>query len=252
MTILITAKQVETMEEHLRIAQESLRKVEFMVNELKAQLSDAKKELEKQEEKEEKEEKSEQKEEEKSEQKKEEKSEQKEEEKSEQKEEEKSEQKEEKEEKKQKPKKTPKKDYKLPVQDSKQDWTLDLKRTNDWNTWAKKLAKDESPKYKKEWKKVIDQGMVRNVNYIMNSLDLDIMFEDIEDKKLIKDATERFGKIHSVNRQKFLQDLIITIRPTNLEDKDLLFEDYEDTAGGCDETLSCRIYELLTGLKGWL
>lgn len=96
------------------------------------------------------------------------------------------------------------------------------------------LAKKRSVAFKKGWKEIIERGMVENVCAILHEC-YDSFFEAAENATAFK---QKVGEEDSVRFQQFMFKVIEHLFSQNSfgSDKDEDgFQDFEDTAGGCDE-----------------
>jgi hypothetical protein len=100
------------------------------------------------------------------------------------------------------------------------------------------IAMETRTAYKRHWKMAIEQGLVENVQGILNEC-ADYLCHDKEDlgAEFVTVAKTRFGKADSLQRQEFTLLLIKYLHRKgsfhNENTRD--FDDFEDTAGGCDE-----------------
>lgn len=110
------------------------------------------------------------------------------------------------------------------------------------------LALNDTPAYRKAWKKVLDDGLLENVQSILDDCYdhyCNPKVSDMEDD-LVASAKARFGKIHSRQWQEFTLLVIKYLKKNGSfgEETDTYgFDSFEDTAGGCDEiTWDAGIY----------
>jgi hypothetical protein len=91
--------------------------------------------------------------------------------------------------------------------------------------------------YKLHWKMAIEQGLVENVQGILNEC-ADYLCHDKEDlgAEFVTVAKTRFGKADSLQRQEFTLLVIKYLKHNgSFIDEEGGFDTFEDTAGGCDE-----------------
>lgn len=110
--------------------------------------------------------------------------------------------------------------------------------TNKLNAQVIKMADKDTDAYKKGWKEVIDQGLVRNVAGILEECYSNLCEE-------VPTAREQMGEVGS---ETFLLKVIQKLKDEgsfgNVTDG---FDDFEDTAGGCDEITWDAALDLLRG-----
>ena len=103
---------------------------------------------------------------------------------------------------------------------------------------ARAIAIENRTAYKRHWKMAIERGLVDNVQGILNDC-ADYLCHDKEDlgAEIVTAAKARLGKEGSLVRQEFTLLLIKYLhRRGSFHNEDTRdFDDFEDTAGGCDE-----------------
>jgi hypothetical protein len=101
------------------------------------------------------------------------------------------------------------------------------------------IAMENRLAYKYEWKRAVERGLMENVMGILNEC-ADYLCHDEDDlgAEFVAAAKVRFGKEDTLERQEFCLLVIQYLRSRgsfHCEETNL-FDDFEDTAGGCDET----------------
>jgi hypothetical protein len=99
------------------------------------------------------------------------------------------------------------------------------------------IAMEGRKAYKPSWKKAIERGLAENVQDILDDCADYLYYDRDNPSEFIEAAKERLGKANSLHRQEFTL-LVIQYLHTkgsfyNEDTQD--FDDFEDTAGGCDE-----------------
>lgn len=107
------------------------------------------------------------------------------------------------------------------------------------------MAAGDSNEYKAAWKNLIDSGMVENVSYILEDCFLALGDQDGYDENIVKSA--RAMGLHKKDaRQQFVMRVIHYLKVNgsfgSLEDG---FDNFQDTAGGCDEVTENAMLYLL-------
>lgn len=99
------------------------------------------------------------------------------------------------------------------------------------------IAMEGRKAYKLHWKMAIERGLVENVQNILDECSEYLCEVEEHGADFVAAAKARFGKANSLQRQEFTLLLIKYLRHQgsfhNEETCD--FDDFEDTAGGCDE-----------------
>ena len=99
------------------------------------------------------------------------------------------------------------------------------------------IAMETRTAYKRNWKMAIEQGLVENVQGILDEC-ADYLCHDKADfeAEFVAAAKARFGKAGSLQRQEFTLLVIKYLKHNgSFIDEEGGFDDFEDTAGGCDE-----------------
>ena len=93
-----------------------------------------------------------------------------------------------------------------------------------------KMADKDTAEYQNGWKEVIEQGLVRNVECILEECYSHLCEES-------PTAREQMGEIGSETWELFLLKVIQKLKDQGSfgRDDEYGLDDFEDTAGGCDE-----------------
>ena len=99
------------------------------------------------------------------------------------------------------------------------------------------LAAAESAKYKRDWKKAVNDGrLLENVKSILHDSYQSLKSSDSNDGTPITKVMEVIGKKDSLKRQEFELRVIERLYKKGcFNEEDGGIDTYEDTAGGCDE-----------------
>jgi len=111
---------------------------------------------------------------------------------------------------------------------------------------ARAIAIENRTAFKLHWKMAIERGLVENVQSILKEC-ADYLCHDEDDlgAEFVAAANVRFGKADSLQRQEFTLLLIKYLHRSGSFHCEATrdFDDFEDTAGGCDEvTQDAAIY----------
>jgi hypothetical protein len=99
--------------------------------------------------------------------------------------------------------------------------------------------------YKRGWKKVVDEGLINNVSSILEECyEYFISPVEMEDKFIGK-AKNMMGKIGSLKWQNFTLEVIKYLYKSGSFYNDGEFDNFEDTAGGCDEITQDAAMDLI-------
>lgn len=99
------------------------------------------------------------------------------------------------------------------------------------------IAMETRTAYKRHWKKAVENGLVENVQGILDEC-AEYLCHDLEDHDadFVAAAKTRFGKAGSLQRQEFTLLVIKYLKHNgSFIDEQGGFDTFEDTAGGCDE-----------------
>ena len=98
------------------------------------------------------------------------------------------------------------------------------------------LASAESPAYKRDWKKAIENGLIENVQRILCEAYPSLKSSDANDGTPITKVMEVIGKKDSLKRQEFELRVIERLYKKGcFNEEDGGIDTFECTAGGCDE-----------------
>jgi hypothetical protein len=108
------------------------------------------------------------------------------------------------------------------------------------------MAAGDSTEYKVAWEKLIESGMVANVSYILEDCFAALSDMDTYDDIIIK-AARKLGLHKKEARWQFVMRVIHYLKVTgSFGSLEHGFDDFEDTAGGCDEITENAMIYLLT------
>ena len=100
------------------------------------------------------------------------------------------------------------------------------------------IAMENRLAYMYDWKRAVEQGLVKNVQGILDEC-ADYLCHDEDDlgAEFVAAAKTRFGKEDTLEREEFCILVIQYLRSRGSFhcEETKLFDDFEDTAGGCDE-----------------
>jgi hypothetical protein len=126
------------------------------------------------------------------------------------------------------------------------EWTAPTDNMEYPNQTVLKLASADSKKYKTEWKKLVESGMVVNVSYILDDVFCAFGDNGFYEVEIVNAARALRLFESSTARREFLVRVIHYLKVQgcfgSLEDG---FDNFEDTAGGCDEVVQEAICYLL-------
>lgn len=99
------------------------------------------------------------------------------------------------------------------------------------------IAMEGRKAYKLHWKMAIERGLVENVQNILDECSEYLCEVEEHGAEFVAAAKARFGKANSLQRQEFTLLLIKYLhrRGSFHNEETCDFDDFEDTAGGCDE-----------------
>ena len=102
---------------------------------------------------------------------------------------------------------------------------------------ARAIAIENRTAYKLHWKMAIERGLVENVQDILDECSEYLCEVEEHGADFVAAAKARFGKANSLQRQEFTLLLIKYLhrRGSFHNEETCDFDDFEDTAGGCDE-----------------
>ena len=115
------------------------------------------------------------------------------------------------------------------------------------------IAMENRLAYKYDWKRAVERGLVENVEGILEEC-ADYLCNDEDDlgAEFVAAAKLRFGKKNTLERQEFTLLVIQYLRSRGSFhcEETHLFDDFEDTAGGCDEVTQDAAMYLIEN-PGW-
>ena len=117
---------------------------------------------------------------------------------------------------------------------------------------ARAIAIENRRAFKLHWKMAIERGLVENVQDILDECS-EYLCNDEEDlgAEIVAAAKVRLGKADSLQRQEFTLLVIQYLhRKGSFIDEQGGFDDFEDTAGGCDEVTQDAAMYLIEN-PGW-
>ena len=108
------------------------------------------------------------------------------------------------------------------------------------------IAMENRLAYKYDWKRAVERGLMKNVQNILDEC-ADYLCHDEDDlgAEFVAAAKVRFGKEDTLERQEFCLLVIQYLRSRGSFhcETTRTFDDFEDTAGGCDEiTENAAVY----------
>ena len=89
--------------------------------------------------------------------------------------------------------------------------------------------------YKSSWEVAVENGLVGNVQQILEECYDSFLESDNMDADFIAKAKKRMGKLNSLKWQLFTLDVIAYLKHDGSFDREGDFDCFDDTAGGCDE-----------------
>lgn len=110
------------------------------------------------------------------------------------------------------------------------------------------LAKKKSAAFKKQWKKMVEEErLIENIQMILTMCYENLKDSDCTDSEVVSNNAEALGKVGSKEWREFLVKLIGALLADdafgNAKDG---YDNFEDTAGGCDEAVWEKAVELLS------
>jgi hypothetical protein len=110
------------------------------------------------------------------------------------------------------------------------------------------IAIETRKDYKYSWERAVHRGLVENVMSILNEC-ADYLCHDEDDlgAEFVAAAKIRFGKEDTLEREEFCILVIQYLKSNGSFDceDDRTFDDFEDTAGGCDEVTQNALMYLI-------
>ena len=99
--------------------------------------------------------------------------------------------------------------------------------------------------YKRGWKKVVDEGLFDNVSNILEECYAYFISSGEMEDEFIAKAKNMMGKIGSLKWQNFTLEVIKYLHKRGSFYCDGEFDNFEDTAGGCDEITQDAVMDLI-------
>lgn len=98
------------------------------------------------------------------------------------------------------------------------------------------IALETRTAYKSEWKKAVEDGLIRNIQRILENCYDAFLNEDEMGIEFVEKAKIKIGEINSPEWQMFTLEVIEgLLKKDSFIEEDGSFDTFEDTAGGCDE-----------------
>ncbi len=98
------------------------------------------------------------------------------------------------------------------------------------------IALETRSAYKSEWKKAIEDGLIHNVQRILEDCFDAFLNEDEMGAEFVEKAKTKIGEINSPEWQTFTLEVIEgLIKKDSFIEEDGSIDNFECTAGGCDE-----------------
>ncbi len=98
------------------------------------------------------------------------------------------------------------------------------------------IALETRTAYKSEWKKAVEDGLIRNIQRILENCYDAFLNEDEMGIEFVEKAKIKIGEIDSPEWQIFTFEVIEgLLKKDSFIEEDGSFDTFEDTAGGCDE-----------------
>jgi hypothetical protein len=109
-----------------------------------------------------------------------------------------------------------------------EEHTLDFKQ--------KVIALETRNAYKSKWKQAIEDGLIHNVQRILEDCYDALLNEKEMGAEFVEKAKMRIGEINSIKWQIFTLDVIESLcKKGSFLEEDDSFDTFDCTAGGCDE-----------------
>lgn len=113
------------------------------------------------------------------------------------------------------------------------------------------IALEKRKKYKSSWKRAVEGGLLQNVENI-----LDDCYDNYTSRletgfTFSKKAKELLGKHGSMKWQLFVLDVIAKVKNDGAfeQENTIEFNDFEDTAGGCDEIVYNAGFDIIAAAE---
>jgi hypothetical protein len=100
------------------------------------------------------------------------------------------------------------------------------------------IALETRTAYKSKWKMAIEDGLIQNVQRILENCYDSFLNEDEMDTEFVEKAKMKIGEIDSPEWQIFTLEVIDYLcKKRTYINEDGSIDNFEDTAGGCDEVI---------------
>jgi len=100
----------------------------------------------------------------------------------------------------------------------------------------KVIALETRTAYKSEWKKAVEDGLIRNIQRILENCYDAFLNEEEMGAEFVEKAKIKIGEINSSQWQMFTLEVIeCLLKKDSFIEEDGSFDTFECTAGGCDE-----------------
>jgi hypothetical protein len=100
------------------------------------------------------------------------------------------------------------------------------------------IALETRTAYKSEWKKAVEDGLIRNIQRILENCYDAFLNEDEMGAEFVEKAKMKIGEIDSPEWQIFTLDVIECVCKKQIYiNEDGSIDNFECTAGGCDEVI---------------
>ena len=110
------------------------------------------------------------------------------------------------------------------------------------------IALETQSAYKSEWKKAIEDGLIRNVQRILEDCYDAFLNEDEMGAEFVEKAKMKIGEIDSPAWQIFTLDVLECLcQKRTYIDEDGSIDNFECTAGGCDEVVWYIAEDIIQG-----
>jgi len=108
------------------------------------------------------------------------------------------------------------------------------------------IAFETRQSYKYKWKKAIQDGLITNVQNILEECHHYLLDEKEMGAEFVAKAKEQMGKLDSAKWQRFTLRVIQYLKQQgSFDEEDGGIDTFEDTAGGCDEITQEAVIHLI-------
>ena len=112
----------------------------------------------------------------------------------------------------------------------------------------KVIALETQNAYKSKWKKVIEDNLIHNIQRILENCYDAFLNEDEMGTEFVEKAKMKIGEINSPEWQMFTLDIIECVcKKRTYINEDGSIDNFEDTAGGCDEVIWYIAEDIIQG-----